>query len=178
MPSKCFAQPNNNFPYKNRILLAGLASLLLSACANITIKSKDPELLSFENFANQVTTHLLEINPNTYSSNQKALTKEVAPDVYSLLHKKGMCAGSKEQIQENLKSMNANNTRCLVRIESTDFPSKATSQGLIPIDVRGTCIKTVKEASKASKFDILYYVGNKTGTKEPMVASIEFKKFD
>ena len=139
---------------------------------------KTPELIALENFANKATAHILEVNPYNYEEYQKLLVKEIAPNLLSQLKKQGICASSNDQIQQNIKVMNLQHKRCLVRIDSTSFPSKATTQGLIPIEVQGTCVKTLNDISKASRFDLLYLVGTHVGTKEPMIASVQIKKLD
>ena len=111
---------------------------------------KIQNLIALESFANRATAHIFEVNPYTYEEYQKSLEKEIAPNVLSSLKKQGICASSKEQIKQNIKIMSLNHKRCLVRIDSTDFPSKATAEGLIPIEVQGTCVKTFNDISKAS----------------------------
>jgi hypothetical protein len=177
MLAKFPGQFDKNFFSRHKTILVSL-SLLLVGCSNITIKPKDPELIALENFARKVTTELFELNPSTYSEFQKSLEKDIAPDVLSQLNKKGLYANSKTQIQKNIQLMDVSHKRCLIRIDSTFFPSKATAQGLIPIEVQGSAVKTLNDMSKASKFDVLYLVGTRTGTKEPIIASIEIKKFD
>ncbi len=173
-------QFENGISPKCKTLLVSLAltSLALTSCSNIILKPKDPELINLETFAKSVTTHLFELNPATYPDFQKSLEKEIAPNVLSQLKKQGICANSKEQIQQNIKAMDVSRKRCLIRIESTGFPSQATAQGLIPIEVQGTCVKSLNDLSTASKFDVLYLVGRQLGTKSfhPMIASVEIKK--
>jgi hypothetical protein len=171
---------DDGFSTKYKFLFLSLALTLIAAsgCANITLKPKDPELIAFESFANKVTAHIFEVNPDTYNEYQKLLSREIAPNVLSQLNKAGIYASSKDQIQQNIKAMNLQHKRYLIRIDSTNFPSKATAQGLIPIEVQGTCVKTLNDTSKASRFDVLYLVGTSKETKEPMVASIEIKRFD
>jgi hypothetical protein len=164
-------------PHKNLLISMILVSLT-NACANITIKPKDAELIALENFANKVTAHIFEVNPYTYEEYQNAISKEVSPAVFSLLKKNSITPLSQDQIKQNIGAMTAHHKRCLIRIDSTSFSGKATSKGLIPIEVQGTCVKTLNDISKASKFDVLYLVGTHVGTKEPIIASIEIKKFD
>jgi len=171
---------DNNFSYRRLILMfsAILCLITILGCAKITIKPRDPELIALEAFANKVTSHIFEVNPYTYEEYQKSLEKEVTPDVLSLLKKHGITPMSQEQLSNNVKDMTIHHKRCLVRIDSTDFPSKATAQGLIPIEVKGTCVKTFNDVSKATRFEVIYLIGDRPKTKDPIVASLEIKKFD
>ncbi len=171
---------DNSSPKRTASALAYLALtvIALSACAKITIQPKDPELIALGNFADLATMHLFEMNPATYEQYQGALEKDIAPNILAQLRAKGTCAKSKDQVKQIAKSMEKNNQRCLIKVEETTFPEKATAQGLIPIEVQGICVKTTSDTSKASKFDVLYLIGDNPKTKQPMVASVEIKKFD
>jgi hypothetical protein len=160
------------------LISSALTLLTLAGCSNINLKTKDPELIALQHFTKRVTAHLFELNPSSYAEFQKSLDKEIDPNVLSQLKKQGLCANSKDQIQKNIQLMDKTHKRCLIRIDSTSFPSRATAQGLIPIEVEGICVKSLNDLSKASKFDVLYLVGRRVGTKEPMIASVEIKKFD
>ncbi len=155
-----------------------LTSVILNSCSNITLQPKDKELVDLENFAKKVTIELFELNPSTYSEHQKSLEKEIAPDALAKLKAKGIYADSKDKMRQNIKAMNINHKRCLISIHSADFPSQATSQGLVPIEVKGTCVRSINDISKASEFNVLYLVGTRAGSKDPIMASVEIKIFD
>ncbi len=165
---------------KTKVVLScfALALTVLSGCANIRIQPKDPELIALGNFADQVTLHLFEMNPSTYEQYQGMLDKDLDPALLTQLRSKGSCAKSKEQVKQAVQTMTKTNSRALIHIESTTFPSTATPQGLVPIEVQGTSVKTEKDISRASKFDVIYMIGTNVKTKQPLVASFEIKKFD
>ena len=180
MLTKSSGQFDNHSNKRTKPFLTYLALAIMgiSGCANITIQPKDPELLALGNFADQATLHLFEANPLTYEQYQEALEQDIAPNILSQLRAKGSIAKSKEQAKQISQTMENTHQRCLIKIESTTFPQKATAQGLIPIEVQGTFVKTSNDVSKLSKFDVLYLVGNIPKTKKPIIASIQIKKFD
>ncbi len=157
------------------LFLPGL--LIMSGCANIRLQPKDPELIAMGKFADQVTIHLLEMSPATYEGYQTSLAKDLAPDVLVKLKTSGVCAKSEAEAAEKAKSIEQNNKRCVIQIESTSFPSRTTAGGLVPIEVTGSCVKSENYTSKGSKFDVLYLVGTNVKTKQPIVASVEIKQF-
>jgi len=161
-------------------LSATLVLLLLvtmSGCSDIRLKPKDPELVNLGKFAEQVTKHLLDMNPTTYQKYQAALIDEVSPDALNLLKTNGHCAKSDAEAVKTASLAEKSGQRCIVQIESTSFPGKATSNGLVPIEVKGNCIKSENYISKGSQFDVLYLVGTNIKTKHPIIASVEIKQF-
>ncbi len=154
-----------------------LAVQIMFSCANIELQPKDPELIALGNFADQATIHLFEMNPNTYEQYQSLIEQDFAPNILSQLKARGACCKSTAEVRKTLEEMQKSNQRVLIRIQSTTFPSKATKIGLVPIEVKGSYVKSINNISKASNFDVLYLIGNSVTTKRPIVASIEIKKF-
>jgi len=173
-------QSDNNTSDKisSLVFCLTLIAIAISGCANITLQPKDPELIALRNFADQATTHLFEQNPLTYEKYQNMLDRDIAPNLLVQLKAKGTCAKSKDEIKSTVKSLDKTNNRRLILVQSITFPSKTTPQNLVPIEVQGTCVKTTNDISTASKFDVLYLIGTNVKTKQPIIASLEIKKFD
>src|SRR5579871_90022 len=110
------------------LLLVLSELVIMSGCADIRLKPKDPELVSLGKFAEGVTKHLLVMSPSTYVEYQTALAEELAPTALSQLIAKGQCAKSREEAVKTAKTIEQNSQRCLVQIDSTSFPGKATSK--------------------------------------------------
>ena len=157
------------------LIVPGL--VIMSGCSDIRIQPKDPELITLGKFAERVTEHLLDMNPATYQEYQASLVDDLAPSALAQLMAHGQCAKSTSEAAQTAKTIEQNSRRCIIQIESTSFPGKATSKGLVPIEVKGNCIKSQNYTSKVSKFDVLYFVGTNVKTKRPIVASIEIKQF-
>jgi len=159
------------------LILPGM--LIMSGCSDIRLKptAKDPELLALGKFAEQVTVHLLAMNPNTYQEYQADLVNDLAPDALAQLMTHGVCAKSASEAAKTAKTIEQTNQRCLIQIQSTSFPSRATTRGLVPVEVTGNCVKSQGYTSKGSKFDVFYLIGTNVKTKRPIVASVEIKQF-
>ena len=172
------ATGNQNFLSKvTPIVACVFSATLVSGCAHITIQPKDPQLVSIEQFARDVTTHLMSVDPKNYEQYQHSLTSEVAPGVLKQLKQRGACAKSPAEIKARVTAMNKANQAALVKIETADFPGKATDAGLVPVEVKGivVTINAGKEV-RPTKFDLLYLVGTDKNTHKLMIASITPKK--
>jgi hypothetical protein len=155
------------------------AVVLLSSCAHITLEpgKKDQELIGMESFARDVTVHLLDTSPGTYEKYQAMLVSEVAPGVMAQLKAKGLCAKSPVEIKSRVAAMSKAKRECEVKVEQTDFPSKVTPEGLVPVEVTGTIVVSTNEAKgKPSKFHFVYGIGTSKSTHKPIVASVTFSK--
>jgi len=168
--------PTKNKTYRLHRILVLLGLLAMSGCSDIRLKPKDPELLTLGKFAEQVTKHLLDMNPSTYQSYQASLVEELSPDALTQLQANGHCAKSVSDAIKVAKNADKNGQRCIIQIESTSFPAQATSHGLVPIEVKGSSIKSENYISKGSSFDVLYFIGTNVKTKRPIVASVEIKQ--
>jgi hypothetical protein len=165
-----------NKTYRFHTILVLLGLIAMSGCSDIRLKPKDPQLLSLGKFAEQVTKHLLDRNPSTYENYQAALVEELSPDTLTQLQANGRCAKSASDALKVAREADKNGQRCIIQIESTSFPAQTTSTGLVPIEVKGSSIKSENYISRGSSFDVLYFIGTNVKTKRPIVASIEIKQ--
>lgn len=154
-----------------------LFPLFVSGCAHISLQPKDPQLIALEQFARDVSVHLMSADPKTYEQCQHALAREIVPGVLKQLKERGACAKSQAEIKSRVQAMTKANQACMVKIESADFPSKVTEAGLVPVEVKGSVITIVgNQKEKPTKFDLLFLIGtNKKDPKKLVVASIQIK---
>lgn len=159
------------------VAVATLPVLLLSGCAHISIQPKDPQLLSLEQFARDVTVHLKTIDPKNYEQYQHKLGEEITPGVLKQLKQRGQCAKTPAEIKAKLQAMNKSNQASLVKVETAEFPGKATDTGLVPVEVKGSVITIGGDGKERppEKFDVLYLVGTNKANHKFVIASIQFK---
>jgi hypothetical protein len=158
-------------------LVTTLSVFLVSGCAHISIQPKDPQLLSLEQFARDVTVHLKSLDPKNYEQYQHKLGEEITPGVLKQLKQRGECAKSPADIKAKLQAMNKANQASLVKVETADFPGKATEAGLVPVEVKGSVITIGGDGKEKPpvKFDLLYLVGTNKTNHKFVIASIQFK---
>jgi hypothetical protein len=154
-----------------------LSVLLVSGCAHISIQPKDPQLLSLEQFARDVTVHLKSLDPKSYEQYQHKLGEEISPGVLKKLKENGKCAKTPAEIKAKVQAMNKANEASLVKVETADFPGKADEHGLVPVEVKGSVITIGGDGKEKPpvKFDVLYLVGTNKINHKFVIASIQFK---
>jgi hypothetical protein len=164
---------SNKFSGAIAALTAMSCITLFSSCAHIELQPKDPELQSLQKFANDVTVHLKDTSPATYEQYQSLLIEEVAPGVLNQLKAHGWCAKSAAEAKILAKTQVA----CIVNLNPTDFPAKATETGLVPVEISGNVVKAGSTTSgkKAAKFHIVYLVGTNRVTHKPIIASVQIR---
>jgi len=159
-------------------VITTLPVLLLSGCAHISIQPKDPQLLSLEQFARDVTVHLKSVDPKNYEEYQHLLGQEISPGVLKQLKQHGACAKTPAEIKAKVQAMNKANQAALVKIETAEFPAKATDTGLVPVEVKGSVITIGADGKEKppAKFDLLYLVGTNKANHKFVIASIQVKQ--
>jgi len=154
-----------------------ISGMMLTSCAHIELQPKDQELLKLQSFAKSVAKHIYDNDPNTYMDSQDALREEVTPQILRQLQECSLSPKSGPEAKKKLQSMRENDGEGGLKIEWADFAGKATSSGLVPVEVKGVR----GNATHAEKFDVILYVGYKPKTEgaksqEPIIGEIEFKK--
>jgi hypothetical protein len=168
---------SQSLPSSALIFIVSILSVFLSAaCAHIELQPKDPQLLALEQFARGVALHLMNTDPKTYEGYQHTLTQEITPGVLNKLKERGTCPKSEADIKANLATMTNAKRGCLVEIESSSFPERATSAGFVPVEVKGKVTNQVGDSQeKPSAFDLILLIGTNKNTQKPVVTSIQFK---
>jgi hypothetical protein len=154
-----------------------LSGIMLTSCAHIELQPKDQELVKLQDFARSVAKHIYDNDPHTYMNSQDALRKEVTPQILRQLQDRSLSPKSGPEAKQKLELMRESDGEGGVKIEWADFAGKATSSGLVPVEVKGVR----GNATHAEKFDIVLYVGYKpklpgAKSQEPLIGEIEFKK--
>ncbi|PWU00491.1 MAG: hypothetical protein C5B53_03965 [Candidatus Melainabacteria bacterium] len=160
------------------LVVTTLSVVLVSGCAHISIQPKDPQLLSLEQFARDVTVHLKSVDPKNYEQYQHKLGEEITPGVLRQLRQRGDCAKSPAEIKAKVQAMNKANQAALVKIDTAEFPAKATETGLVPVEIKGSVITIGADGKERppAKFDLLYLVGTNKVNHKFVIASIQIKQ--
>jgi hypothetical protein len=163
------ANMNRNAPALKALILPGTAltvigCILLTACAHIDVKPKDPQLVAMQEFAEKVAGQLYDRNPSTYVQSQQQLSNEIAPTTLKELKAHGLCAKSAADATAKSKTLKPEGE---FKIENSSF-LKATDNGLIPVEVKGT-------AADKTKFDVVLLIGLNKTSKLPLVVSVTAK---
>jgi hypothetical protein len=172
------AKGSQNFLSKViRVVAFVIPLVLISGCAHITIQPKDPQLISIEQFARDVTVHLMSVDPKNYEQYQHLLTVEITPGALRQLKQTGHCAKSPSEIKARVQAMNKANQASLVKIEAADFPGKATEAGLVPVEVKGTIVTISGDGKEKppARFDLLYLVGTNKATHKYLIANVQVR---
>lgn len=148
--------------------------------------SKDAKV-SYENFARQVTAHLLDTNYISYKESTMALLdKELSPPVADVLRKAGMLAATADELAAQAKSLSDQRQLSAIRIDEVTS-GEPNNRGMIPMDVRGVvAIHSAEESGPSGpvNFKFRFLVGNKSdkngqpvmgadGKPLPLVAGFE-----
>jgi len=122
--------------------------------------------VSFEQFAKQVTEHLLDTSYISYSDSTLALMRdELAPAVVKQLQASEMLAKSDDDLRATAKTLAEERQVSAVKIKSID-PSELTPTGMLPVEVKGlVVIHSAQEAGPTGPvpFDFKFLIGGKVG---------------
>ncbi len=154
-------------------VLLSACCFMFASCAHIEVQPKDSGLLKLEDFAKKVAMHIYDEDANTYLANFVLIQKEVTPGVLTELQKRSLVPKSDAEAKATMKAMKKGSAEGGAKIEQSDFSGKATAQGLVPIEVKG--VKGSPKQSKAQKFDVIFLVGFKPNSTEPIVGAVQFK---
>jgi hypothetical protein len=93
------------------------------------------------------------------------------------LKQRGQCAKTPAEAKAKVQAMNKSNQASLVKVEATEFPGKATDNGLVPVEVKGSVITIGGDGKERppEKFDVLYLVGTNKANHKFVIASIQLK---
>jgi hypothetical protein len=140
-------------------------ALLIATRPNPKATITKDQKVSYENFARNVTAHLLDTNYISYKESTLALIeKELAPNVVQVLSKAGMLAATQDELAAQAKSLSDSRQLSAIRVDevTTGDPNQ---RGLIPMDVRGVvAIHSAEESGPSGpvNFKFRYLIGNKS----------------
>jgi len=146
------------------LCLNGIGSVMLTGCAHIDVKPKDPQLLQMQQFAEKVAGQLYDRNPATYVKSQQQLGSEIAPSTLKELKAHGLCAKNSGDAAAKAKTFKPEGE---FKIDDSSF-LKATDNGLIPVEVKGV-------TAEKEKFDIIFLIGLNKKTNTPLIVSVSGK---
>jgi len=150
------------------------AALGISLLLNLILATTRPAMpkvsaelkVSFEQFAKQVTEHLLDTSYISYSDSTVALLRdELAPAVVKQLQDSEMLAKSDDDLRATAKTLTEERQVCAVKIKSID-PSELTPNGMLPVEVKGlVAIHSAQESGPTGpvNFDFKFLIGGKVG---------------
>jgi len=144
--------------------------------------------MSYEQFAKQVTQHLLDTSYITYADSTLALLKdELAPNVKKQLIAQDMLAKSEDDLRSTAKTLIEQHQVSAVKI-SECTPSELDQNGMMPVDVKGmVAIHSAAETGPAEpvQFEFKFKIGARVGPdgkalmtedgKTPLPCIVEFK---
>jgi hypothetical protein len=123
-----------------------------------------PEIkMTFEQFAKQVTQHLLDTSYITYRESTQALDGELAPKVKQILMSQDMLAKSNEELIATERSLRESRQVSALRIADI-LDSDLTPDGMLPVEVRGqVAIHSAGEGGPTGPvgFDFKFLIGGK-----------------
>lgn len=136
--------------------------------ANLSSETKQ----SIDVFARSVTQHLLDSSYINCEGNISALRKELAPNVLTLLVQGKELPANDTELMALIKDMTERKQVCSVRIDSikTGDPN---ANGLIPVEVQGTCDIHSSSDTSEQPFRFQYLVGQHRETQAYLIAQFQ-----
>ena len=158
---------------------AALGASLLMNVLLITTRPAVPKIspeikVGYEQFARQVTQHLLDTSYITYADSTLDLLKdELAPNVVKQLRAQDMLAKSEDDLRSTAKTLIEQHQVSAVKITES-VPSDLDQNSMLPVEVKGlVAIHSAQEngPSDPVHFDFKFKIGGKVGQDgKPMMS--------
>ncbi|HEY9772311.1 MAG TPA: hypothetical protein V6C81_00720 [Planktothrix sp.] len=135
-----------------------------------------PEIkVSYEQFARQVTQHLLDTSYISYADSTLALLRdELAPGVKKQLIAQEMLAKNEDDLRSTAKTLIEQHQVAAIKITEC-LPSDLDQNGMLPVEVRGiVAIHSAQESGPSDPvhFDFKFKIGGRAGPDgKPMLSS-------
>jgi hypothetical protein len=145
------------------LMISVFVNLILFTTRPATPKVAPELKLTFEQFAKQVTQHLLDTSYITYRESTQSLSDELANNVKQLLMSQDMLAKSTEELIATERSLRESRQVSAIRIQDI-IDSDLTNEGMLPVEVRGqVAIHSAGEGGPTGPvpFDFKFLIGGK-----------------
>lgn len=159
--------------YGVHILLAvsiAANGVLLATRPKTNVSSETKQTV--EVFTRGVTQHLLDSSYINCEGNITALRKELAPNVLQLLMQAKELPANDTELMALIKDMSERKQTCSVRIDSVKT-GDPTANGLIPVEVQGTCAIHSSSDTSEQPFRFQYLVGQHRETQAYLIAQFQ-----
>jgi hypothetical protein len=127
----------------------------------------------FNQFARQVTTHLLDTSYINYLESTSRLQGELSDAVKQRLRQDGVLPGTNEELKANLMEFSKVRRVCAMQFKTIEV-KEPNAQGMIPIEVQGEVAVHSADESAQQPFHLLYMVGLRKGDPpSPVVVQMQ-----
>jgi hypothetical protein len=126
----------------------------------------------FDEFAAQVTRHLLDSSYISYPQSMNALlSTELDPRTIAKLRSSGVIASTQDEYQATEQTLERDKQVSAVRIDSI-LQSDPNDQGLVPIDIIGAAATHATDSAEGpTPFHFRFLIGINKNTQKPIVAA-------
>lgn len=134
-------------------------------------KDTKPQKIDFGKFAEDVTRHLLDTNPESYRQSMKAASEELYPTLWKKLAAKHYVPADPNKLEEELRQLKIDGQTSTLEITSVQI-GDLTDQGFLHVQVDGTAFKknTSGTTEYAVRFD--YLLAIRSPSRKPVVLDL------